>query len=123
MQSWNVNPITGDYVMVKGSPEETDSLQVPAYFRLKTKRKQWLYTPNDQFGSDYFTLKKRPAENANQRLEQIAINALQPIVTDGRASNIQADVVENTRNGSGLHVTITDASGEVEVQTFSGLGT
>lgn len=122
MQNWNVDPKTGDYVMERGSPQQTDSLTIPAYIRLKTKRKKWLYAPNDQYGSDFYTVKKRPAENANQRLEKIAVKALQPIVDDGRASTVEAKVVQNSRHATGMQISIKDASGEIETQTFQGLG-
>ncbi len=122
MQNWNIDPVKGDYVMEGGAPEQTDSLKVPAYFRLKTKRQQWLYAPDENFGSDFYTIKKRPAENANQRLENIAAAALQPLADDGRASQITATVTQNTRNATGLNVSIIDAAGEVEEQTFTGLG-
>ena len=122
MQSWNMDPKKGDYVMTGGQPQQTNSLQVPAYFRLKIKRQQWLYAPEANYGSDYFTLKRRPSDNANERLESIGVAALQPLVDDGRATNVTVDVVLNRRFASGLQVKITDASGNVEVETFQGLG-
>lgn len=122
MQSWNLDPITGDYIMDGGAPVQTNSLQVPAYFRLKIKRKTWLYAPNDQYGSDFYTLKKRPSTNAGQRLENIAIAALKPITDDGRANRIDVVTDTLTRNGAGMVTTIVDASGTTETVTFTGLG-
>ena len=122
MQGWLINPLTGDYVLNGGAPTQTNSLQLPAYYRLKIKRKKWMYAPSDDYGSDYYTVVKRPASNSNSLLETIGANALQPIVDDGRASSIEVQVVENVRHGSGLQVTITDSSGQVEVQTFKGVG-
>lgn len=122
MQTWNLDPITGDYIMSGGAPVETDSLQVPAYFRLKTKRKQWLYAPDDKFGSDYYLIKKRPATNAAQRLENIGSAALKPLTDDGRASSVEVTTDNFTRNTASLTVTITDATGEAETVTFPSLG-
>lgn len=122
MQSWDIDPIKGDYVNDKGSPKQTNSLKVPAYFRLKTKRQQWLYAPDSKFGSDFYTVQKRPAENGNQRLETIGASALQPIVDDGRATQVEVQITQNTRSAAILSAHITDASGNVETQTFSGLG-
>lgn len=121
-QTWNIDPVTGDYIMDGGAPVETDSLQVPAYFRLKIKRKQWLYAPDDKYGSDFYVVKKRPSTNAAQRLENIAIAALKPLTDDGRANRIDvtADII--TRNGAALTTTIVDASGQEETVTFPGLG-
>lgn len=121
-QNWEINPATGDYVMSGGSPVQTDSLKVPAYFRVKTRRGKWLYAPDNKFGSDFYAVQKRPSDNANKRFENIAVSALQPMVDDGRALEIDVKVVENQRSGTGLQVTILDASGEVAVETLPGLG-
>lgn len=122
MQSWLIDPATGDYVLQNGQPVQSDSLKVPAYFRLKTKRGKWLYAPDKQYGSDFYTVVKRPSENGNNRLENVALAALQPILDDGRASAVEAIVTVNRRSASGLEVHITDAAGEVETETFPGLG-
>lgn len=122
MQSWDIDPTTGDYILLNGSPVTTNSLRVPAYIRLKTKRTQWLYAPDSQYGSDFYTVQKRPAENANQRFESIATKALQPMVDDGRASQVQADVTAiPNRNSVAMDIIVTDANGEVEQVTFNGL--
>lgn len=121
-QSWQMDPTKGDYVMDGGSPEQTDSLQVPAYFRLKIKRKTWLYAPDDKYGSDYYTIVKRPANNAAQVLENIGIAALKPLTDDGRANRVEVSADTVSRNGAALTTTITDASGQPETVTFSGLG-
>lgn len=121
MQNWKIDPGTGDYVMDSGSPVETNSLTIPAYVRLKTQRTRWLYAPDNQFGSDFYTVKKRPAENANLKLEDIAGRALKPLLDDGRAKQITVDITENTRNAAGMDAQIIDASGEIENTTFKGL--
>jgi phage gp46-like protein len=121
-QSWQIDPKKGDYVMNLGAPVETNSLQVPAYFRLKIKRKQWLYAPDDKYGSDFYLLQKRPASNAAQKIENVAVNALQPLTDDGRASRIDVVADNFSRNGAALTATILDASGEEEIVTFPGLG-
>jgi len=121
-QGWNLDPITGDYVMVNGSPEQTNSLKLPAYYRLRTKRQTWLYAPDNNYGSDFFAILKRPSTNSNTRIEQIGARALQPMVDDGRAVEIEVETVENKRDATALKVTIIDASGQADVLTFLGLG-
>lgn len=122
MQTWNIDPKTGDYVLENGRPQETNSLKVAAYFRLKIKRKKWLYAPDDKYGADFYTIQKRPADNANQRFENTAVKALQPLVDDGRALQIEATVTQNVRSGTALETTIIDATGEVQKVTFNSLG-
>jgi len=121
-QNWNINPETGDYVIDKGSPVQTNSLQIPAYLRLKTRRTQWLYAPDNQYGSDYYTIVKRPASNSNTRLENIGAVALQPLVDDGRARSVELTATVNSRHATGLETKIVDAAGEEETFTFKGIG-
>jgi phage gp46-like protein len=121
-QTWDIDPKKGDYVMDKGAPVETDRLTVPAYFRLKTKRTRWLYAPDQAYGSDFYAVLRRPSLNAGEVLEGIAIDALQPLLDDNRASEIEVSADEFTRFGAGLNVKITDASGEADTLNFPGIG-
>jgi phage gp46-like protein len=117
-----LNPATGDYVLSKGAPVQSDALLVPAYVRLKTRRSQWLYAPDSNYGSDFYTVKKRPTESGNQQLENIAVQALQPMIDDGRALQVTAQVVTGNRNSAGMNIEIIDASGGAQETTFPGLG-
>lgn len=120
-QSWNINPATRDYVMVGGAPQETDSLQVPAYFRLKAKRTKWLYAPDNKWGSDFYKIKKR-TNTSNLQLENVALAALEPLIDDGRSIQNTAQVIKQGINSAGMQISIEDVSGQIDVQTFPGLG-
>ncbi len=121
-QNWLIDPATGDYVLSGGAPSQTDSLKVPAYFRMKAKRGTWLYAPDSKWGSDFYTLPRRPSDNGNQKIENVALSALEPILNDGRAKSIEANITENKRGATALETIIIDASGEVVTETFKGLG-
>lgn len=121
-QNWDIDPKKRDYLTASGAPVETDSLRVPAYFRLKIKRTKWLYAPDDKYGSDYYTLNKIPPNNAAQIIENVGAAALQPMANDGRASSINVQADQISRNGVSLTTTIIDASGQAEVVTFPSLG-
>ena len=122
MQTWNLDPTTGDYVMTNGAPQQTDSLLVPAYIRLKTPNTKWQYAPDTTYGSKFYTIKKRPSENGNQQLENTAVEALQPMVDDGRALSATAQVVTFSRSSAGMNINLVDASGGEQEQTFPSLG-
>lgn len=113
-QSWNLDPKTGDYVMSGGAPEQTDSLTIPAYIRMKTKRTQWLYAPNSDYGADFYLVKKRRTNENASSIENIAGRALQPLIDDGRSSNISITTTDVARHGLQLETQITDARGQVE---------
>lgn len=113
-QNWDRNPKTGDYIMKGGSPLQTDSLVIPAYHRLKTNRTQWLYAPNDDYGSDFYLVKKRRTNENASTIESIGARAVQAIIDDGRASQIDISTTDVARQGLQLETDITDARGKVE---------
>lgn len=121
-QSWNINPASGDYINDNGVPEETDSLLVPAYFRLKTKRTQWLYSTDDTFGSDFYLQKKRKSGQDASAIESVGSRALQPLIDDGRASEVTVTATVASRNAVGMETEIIDARGEPEQIVFPSLG-
>lgn len=110
----NLDPKTGDYILENGSPQETDSLTIPAYLRLKTQRTRWLYAPNEDYGSDFYLVQKRRTDQDTTFIENIAIAALNPITQDARANRIDVETVAVARHGIGLRTVIYDARGNVE---------
>lgn len=94
-QNWQINPVTGDYVMKGGAPEQTDSLAIPAYFRWKIPQGSWLYAPDPGYGSTFRSIQKKPVGGDMTPIEQAGSAALQPILDDGRAMSI---VVEGTNS-------------------------
>lgn len=109
---WEVDPKTGDYVMEDGAPKITDSLKIPSYIRLKTKRGAWLYAPDTEYGSDFHLMKKRRSSENASTIEDAAARALQPIVDDGRATEIEVETQVLTRNNVGMKVDIIDSTTE-----------
>lgn len=119
MKSWNLNPANGDYVLdALGSPEQTDSLLIPAYIRLKAPRTRWLYAPDTEWGSDFYTVRKRHSALDGSLCEQIGSRALKPLIDDGRASKVTLTATVQTRTGIGLETKIADAGGNVSSATF-----
>lgn len=106
---WEINPNTGDYVIEDGSPKLTDALTMAAYVRLKTKRGQWLYAPDNDYGSDFYLQKKRRTNQDQTFIENVGARALAPMLNDGRAGLIDVDAVQASRHGIGLSVKILDA--------------
>lgn len=121
-ESWDIDPTTGDYIMQNGAPSVTQNLSIPAYIRLKTKRTKWQYAPDSKYGSDFYLIKKRSTTNDSNILEGVAAAALQPILDDGRASDIEVTTVAVALNGVGMDVDITDAQGQDNSFTLPGLG-
>lgn len=122
MQTWEIDPVTGDYIMDGGKPVQTDSLRMAAYFRLKVRRAKWLYAPSTTYGSDLDLYKKRQANLDITAVENTAIKAVQPIVDDGRAAEIRVDFSESARGGIGIKCKILNASGIVEELNLQGVG-
>lgn len=122
MSSWNINPTTKDFVSVNGSPVSTESLTIPAYIRLKTKRLKWLYAPDSNYGSDFYLLQKRQSTKDASNVEAVAVKALQPMIDDGRATEIEVSADIATRNAVGMTTKIVDARGEPDLLVIPSLG-
>lgn len=113
-----MDPIKKDYqVDNSGKPVNERTLLTPCYFRLRIPRTQWLYKPNDDFGSDLKLLKKNSTAGNSTNLQDIAERALEPLIIDGRADDISATLTEKSRHGAGLDIAVQDARGEEE-ETF-----
>ncbi len=116
-ESWQINPTSGDYVMEGGSPVPSESLTIPAYYRLKVQRGRWLHAPDDGYGSDFYLIRKRFNGGDLSGLQNIAEKALQPMIDDGRASDVEVTPnrsQQTSRNNSLLGIKIADAQGQVE---------
>lgn len=121
-KGWKINPVTGDYIMEGGAPVNTESLQLPAYYRLKINRNRWLYAPDNNYGSDLYLIRKNQTTKDASFVESVMARALQPIVSDGRARTIDVTATVRARHAVGLETKIVDAQGKVETLTLKGLG-
>ena len=121
-QNWNIDPARKDYVLVGGSPEQTDSLTVPAYFRLRITVGQWLYAPDSNYGSRFAEIKKRPTGRDTSKIENAASVALQPILDDGRAVSITVETNSANRSSVGLKTVIERQRGVFDQLEIPSLG-
>ncbi len=126
-QQWDRDPTTGDYVLTSdGTPQQTDSLVVPAYHRLKTHRTRWMYAPDPDYGSDFYLVQKRNSSVNGGLLESIAEKALQPMIDDGRAASADATnttTAADNRSSSSLEIDIVDRQNQQQTFNFTPLGT
>lgn len=116
-ESWQIDPGTRDFVQVNGSPVATDSLTNPAFYRLRIPRGGWMYAPDDQYGSDFGTVRKRFNGADIAGLVNIAQQALQPIIDDGRATSvtiIPATTQTGDRSMASFQTDIVDNQGNLE---------
>jgi len=119
--SWLINPVTGDYDLAGGNPQRDTSLQFPAYARLKVRRGAWLYSPNTDYGSDFGTVRKR-SSTTPALLESIGTRALQPLLDDGRATDVAFSTVASSRHSEELQCTITDSDSNTLSFSFTPVG-
>lgn len=116
-EQWQRDPKTLDYVIESGAPAKTDpgDLKIPAFIRLRCPREKWMYAPNRQYGSRLREVKKNnmTSPHSVQLTETLAAQALSPMVDDGRATEVQATVVEQGRaQGIGFVVVIISKNGQ-----------
>ena len=122
LQSWEIDPSTGDYIIQNGVPVPSSSLDYPAYYRVKTPRLQWLYAPDTKYGSDFNTIQKNLTTKPPVLIENVAARALQPMVDDGRATNVDVTVTQLARSGVSLQLDITTAQAQTSTFTIPSLG-
>lgn len=120
-QTWVLNEI-GDYVNDGGSPEQSNSLRTPAFIRMKTPQGAWMYAPDAAYGSKLNRLRVRQSNVDVAAVENAALEALQPMLDDGRASSVVIDFDASARSGIGVKTKIVQANGSSEDFNFQGLG-
>lgn len=113
-ESWTIDPETRDYSQEGGSPVVDRTLKTPAYLRLTVPRTRWLYAPNASYGSDYWTQNVKNDKARPGVLEAIGKRALQPMVDDGRATEVSVVADDRGRYHCHLDTKITDAQGQTE---------
>lgn len=101
---------SGDYAVGDDGKPLLDTSLAPALrCRLRCHRKKWLYAPDANFGSDFFTYNRRKSTTFSDALaENIANKAIQPMVQDGRADNVTVLTESAQRGGVALSITLTD---------------
>ena len=120
-QNLQLDPQTGDYILKNGRPVEDDSLNTPAYIRLKTRRTKWLYAPDTDFGADYYLYSKRHVPSDDKALVAVTNKALQPLIDSGRATAVSSVVQATHRDRVLITTQVTQAGGTVVQLTFSPL--
>ena len=125
-EQWQKNAATKDYVIENGAPAKTASgdLLVPAFYRLQCPKNKWMYAPPD-FGSRLGEVKKNNSTTPHtvQLTETLAAQALEPIVRDGRASEVVTRVVEQGRaQGVGFRAWLVGQNGEPQVLDLPSVG-
>ncbi len=108
MGEFRIDPETHDYEMdVVGLMVTTNSLEQPAYIRLRAHFEGWLYDPS--LGSELYKSNDKAAGRTQEEIVRRAEYALQPLIDDGRASSITVKPLEVTRYGLSLDIKIIDA--------------
>lgn len=119
--SWEINPATGDWKIENGDPVPSTNLDVPIFIRLRAARKQWLYAPDTQYGSDYYLARKHNTTTRASAALNIASAALKPLVDEGRALTIDFENTSMTRFSETLLITYRDKSGRENELQLTGI--
>jgi phage gp46-like protein len=119
--SWKLDSNSGDYVLnSKGNAVIDTTFATPAIIRLRAQRTQWMYAPDINWGSDYYTTTVRL--NNSKLLDNIGTRALQPLVTEGLALNVQVQTVAASRINFTQQATIVENNGQQTTVNFSPVG-
>lgn len=110
-ESWLMNPDTRDYEQEGGKPVVTRSLKMPMYFRTLAPRNRWLYAPDDRWGSDFYQFHTKLTADAAALAQATERRALQPIIEDGRAVDIEVSATAEGRSGVVINAKSIEANG------------
>lgn len=116
---------TGDYVEDEstGKPTTTEGLGPAIRTRIRAHRGRWMYAPNPEWGSDFYAYKKKKSIDFRDGLgESIATKALEPLVNDGRADNIEVETQFSNRGGVAYGVRLLDRKKRVEYTVTTPIG-
>ncbi len=118
---------TGDYVMQTGAnagkPLIDNTLGPPARTLLRAHRGQWMHAPDNKWGSDFYLYKRRKSVDFSDGLaDNIALRALQCMVDDGRADNLDATTQFTQRGGVAVKVTLLDRQLQQEYPVVTKVG-
>lgn len=101
-----ISPLTGDY-----THSQIRTLQNAVYIRLTTPLDSWW--ANRRVGSLLHTLtREKDVSRVGLLAEQYAKEALQPLLNDGRAKNIEIRHSQPKNGTLILHIQVTDNRGE-----------
>lgn len=101
-----ISPLTGDY-----TDNQTSTLQNAVYIRLTTPLGSWW--ADGRVGSLLHTLTRdKDVKRVGTLAEQYAREALQPLLDDGRAQNIEISHTQPHNSTILLLITVQDARGE-----------
>lgn len=115
---------TGDYIEDdSGRPQMTSNLGPAVRTLLRTHRKQWLYAPDSEYGSDFHLYKKRKSVDFTDGIgESIAGKALDRLGKDGRADNIEVATSLTQRGGVAFAITLLDRKKRDEYTVTTPIG-
>jgi phage gp46-like protein len=103
-----INPRTRDWEMdADGFLVSTNSLAQAGYIRLTAHFGEWMH--DTTLGSTLFDLNAKAETTGESEVVRRAERALQPLIDDGRASSVTVKLLESTRYGRAIDVTIVDA--------------
>ncbi|MGX5053109.1 phage GP46 family protein [Enterobacter asburiae] len=100
-----LNPYTGDYTGTR-----TTGLENAVLLRLKTPLGGWLFAPG--LGSRLHLLPRKDSEATRALAEQYAWQALEPLVTDGRAQSVSVTATRKRAGWIDLNIRVLQADGK-----------
>ena len=110
--SIQIDTISKDYINLNGQIANTNSLQCRIYQLLETKRSQWLYAPDQSYGSELKTLLGKRGRVNKTQLTQMILSALEPLTINGDLVITNISIPTITVASSVIDIYGIDAEGQ-----------
>lgn len=109
-----VDPATGDYVLVNGSPKEADGLAQHVALCLRTRRGSSIAA---EWGSRFHTINKI-VSGTTRLVERYAIEAVQHLIDRKAITDVSATATLLKKDAIGVELSYKDRSGREVVVPF-----
>jgi len=117
MQNLQIDPTTRDYIVVNGSPVESDRVLEAANIALRIPKKKWLYA-NELQGSLLYTLENvKRTSSIEQLFSAYATQAIHDnLITAGKASAVDVYNLATSTTGTSNEIDITPSASQISNQ-------
>lgn len=110
--SITIDTVTKDYIPLNGQIQNSNQLEAQIYQLIQTPKTKWLYAPDSNYGSDFYTLLNQRQRLSKSQILQLVTSALDPLTSTGELTLTSLTVPVLTLGTVNIDIEGVDSSGE-----------